>query len=108
MMEFSDLQSLLIDSKAGEVLDLDVLNRPLQPTVQGWLLGYPAVYFVTEENVSDLSSCLSSQPLMLLTLNLSSDLLKVKLLYTYIFLILFLQFLVISLAFRLSNHLTLV
>jgi len=51
-----------------EPLSLDLAGLPLQPTLQGCLLGYPAVYVVTAQNIDSTARFLSSESLLLCSL----------------------------------------
>ena len=65
-------------SGCAEPLDLDVAGLPLQPTLQGCLLGYPAVYVVTPEDVDSMARFLSSESLQLCTLGADCGVLEVS------------------------------
>ena len=65
----------------AEPLDLEVAGLPLQPTLQGCLLGYPAVYVVTAEDVNSTACFLSSESLQLCSLGADCAVLEVSLIH---------------------------
>lgn len=68
------------DLHSCPMLDLDALGGlPVLPTFNGWLLGYPVVYWVDEGSVNDTAAALGSQALRLHHVHAQCSPLKVRL-----------------------------
>jgi hypothetical protein len=80
--QLSVLRPVLQAAQHGVVspdpLDLNLAGLPLQPTLQGCLLGYPAVYVVTKQDIDRTSRFLSSESLLLCSLGADCPLLEVS------------------------------
>jgi hypothetical protein len=62
----------------------EIPNCPLLPTLNGWLLSYPAVYLVDAENVTRAANALSEEALHLHELHMTSPVLEVGLPYSMV------------------------
>lgn len=60
-----------------QVLDLNLAQLPLLPTLQGWLLGYPVIYLVEEATVDATARLLSADLLLLCSMQAHAPMLQV-------------------------------
>lgn len=78
--EIEGLRPLLPPAVSGmhlQVVRLDAEELPILPTLQGWLLGYPIVYLVSERNIKSASRLLSTEGLLLFSLSAACQRLQV-------------------------------